>query len=94
MPVTRTMVAANRVAIDIRGAIFICLSGRSSSGKLFTAPIMVYISPDTDKFYLSRWALIQLGVIPKNIPQVGAAMETSSVGQLTKVDPPSQFSPF
>ena len=79
LPVTRTMLAANREEIDIRGAIFVRLSGHDASGKEHCAPVMAYVSPDTNRFYLSREALIKLGVIHKNFPQVGAAMETSPV---------------
>ena len=73
LPVTRTMVAANRNQIDIRGAVFVRLSGVDSVGRTHTAPVMVYVSPDTEKFYLSREALVQLGVISKDFPQVGSA---------------------
>ena len=79
IPVKRTMVAANRERIKISGAILLRVSGTDNLGDTYTAVVMVYVSPDTCKFYLSREALIQLCVIPKNFPRVGAAMETSSV---------------
>ena len=79
LPVKRTMQAANMEDITIAGAVFIRLSGNDSAGNIHTAPIMAYVSPSTQKFYLSRQALVQLGVIPKNFPKVGSAMETSAV---------------
>ena len=79
LPVKRSMVAANREEITISGAIFLRLSAKDSLGNTFTAPVMVYVSPSTNRFYLSRQALIQLCVIPKNFPQVGAFMETSGI---------------
>ena len=75
IPIKRTMFAANREKIDIDGAIFIRLSGTDHHGNTHTAPVMVYVSPSTERFYLSRDALILPGVISKNFPQVGSTME-------------------
>jgi hypothetical protein len=69
LPVKRTMRAANMEEIEISGAVFVRLTGTDSSGKKHTAPVMTYVSPSTEKFYLSREALVQLGVIPKKFPQ-------------------------
>ena len=79
LPVKRTMRAANMEEIEISGAVFVRLSGTDASGNTHTAPIMAYVSPSTQKFYLSREALVQLGVIPKNFPEIGAAMEASAI---------------
>ena len=79
LPVKRTMRAANMEEIHISGAVFVRLTGTDSSGKKHTAPIMAYVSPSTEKFYLSLEALVQLGVIPKNFPKVGATMESSAI---------------
>ena len=79
LPVTRTMLAANREEIEIRGAILVRLSGTDTSGAKYTAPVIAYVSPDTQKLYLSREALVQLCVIPKDFPRVGAVTETCPV---------------
>ena len=79
LPVRRVMIAANREEIQIEGAILVRLSGEDARGRSYTAPIMAYVSPSTHRFYLSQQSLVQLGVIPKNFPQVGAAMETSAI---------------
>ena len=71
------MLAANREEIKIEGAILLRLSGEGANGKSYSAPIMAYITSSTNRFYLSKQALIQLGVISINFPQVGAAMEIS-----------------
>ena len=39
---------------------------------------MVYVSPDTDRFYMSREAMVQMGIISQSFPQIGAAFEKSS----------------
>ena len=73
IPVRHLMKAANTAPITIDGAILIRLSGVTNAGDNVEAAVMVYISPDTDKFYLSREAMIQLGIIDRNFPQLGAA---------------------
>ena len=47
---------------------------------------MVYISPDSKHFYLSKEAMVQLGVISKDFPKVGAAFPYPSACS-TSVDP-------
>ena len=79
IPIKHTMFAANREKIDIDGAIFIRLSGTDHHGNTHTAPVMVYVSPSTERFYLSRDALILLGVISKDFPQVGSTMENGTI---------------
>ena len=79
LPVKRTMRAANMEEIKILGAVFVRLTGTDTSGKEHTAPIMAYVSPSTEKIYISREALVQLGVIPRNFPEIGAATETSAI---------------
>ena len=79
MPVRRTMVAANREEIKIVGAIFIRLSGTDTGGTVRTAPMMAYVSPSTQKLYLPREAMIQLGVISKDFPKIGEVTEASSI---------------
>ena len=81
-PVKRTMRAANMEEIEILGAVFIRLPGTDSSGNRQIAPIMAYHSPRTKKIYLSREALVQLGVIPKNFPEINTAMETYAIESL------------
>ena len=80
IPVKRTIIAANREKINILGAVFLRLSGTDALGNTHTAAVMVYVTPDTNRFYLSRSALIQLRVIPKDFPKVGAVMESCSLG--------------
>lgn len=79
IPVKRTLLAANRDEIQIEGAIFIRLSGKDKNGLTHTAPVMVYVSPDTTRFYLSRNALVQLKIISDDFPRIGAALETSII---------------
>ena len=79
LPVKRTMVAANQEEIEIVGAIFIRLSAKDNLGNVHTAAVMAYVSPSTNKFYMSREALVQLGVISKDFPRVGAFVESCPI---------------
>ena len=95
IPVKHTLYAANKEKIDISGAILLRLHGNNSAGQSRTAAVMTYVSPNTQRFYLSREALIQLGVIGKNFPRVGSAdeecaieEENASCGCLVRTSPP------
>ena len=81
IPVRHTMKAANTAPIKIDGAILLRLSGSDDEGSVHEAAVMVYISPDTDSFFLSKESMIQLGIISSDFPKVGAMLssETSVV---------------
>ena len=70
------MRAANRVAIEIDGAILLRISGESPNGTTYEAAAMVYISPITSAFFLSKDVMIQLGVIPPSFPEIGTYRHT------------------
>ena len=72
IPVRHAMRAANRAPITIDGAVLLRLSGSSVEGSDFEAAAMVYISPDARSFFLSKDAMIQLGVIAPTFPQIGS----------------------
>ena len=71
------MKAANKSPISIDGAIFLRLSGTTKNGCQVQAAVMVYISPDAKDFFLSKEAMIQLGIIDADFPQLGAALGCS-----------------
>ena len=88
--VHHTMEAANAAPIKIDGAILLRLSGKNDKDdEEIQAAVMVYVSPDSKKFYLSREAMVQLGVIARDFPQVGAAFSTHSECNATDLDTPS-----
>ena len=89
--------AANRQQIKIEGVIFVRLAGTDKSGTKHTAPLMVYISSDTNRFYLSREALINLNIISADFPRIGAAKVNAIIenientcGCLQRTLPPSR----
>ena len=80
--VKQTIYAANHEEIIVEGAIFLHLSGKSETGISQRAAVMVYVSPSTNRFYLSKEALIQLGVISPDFPRIDAVTETSSIDDI------------
>lgn len=81
IPVKHSLYAANKEKIDVLGAILIRLSGTDVDGELRSAAIMVYVSPRTHRFYLSKEALIQLDVIPRDFPRIGSATENCGISE-------------
>ena len=48
---------------------------------------MVYISPDANTFFLSREAMVQLGIISTGFPRIGEALSIDSNCQaITTID--------
>ena len=74
IPVHHAMKAANTAPITIDGAVFIRLSGKSRDDREVEAAVVVYISPDARSFFLSREAMVQLGIVSQDFPQLGAAL--------------------
>ena len=75
IPVVHKMKSANCSPIRIDGAIILRMSGRTPDGSEVEAAAIEYISPDAATFYLSMEVMVQLGIIPKTFPQVGAAVD-------------------
>ena len=74
IPVNHSMKAANKASINIDGAIILRLSGSDASGNVHEAAVLVYVSPDTEHFFLSHETMVQLGIITKDFPRIGSAV--------------------
>ena len=59
--------------IKILGAVFLRVAGTDESGRLVEAAIMAYVTESTTRFYLSKQAMRQLGVIGPDFPAVKAS---------------------
>ena len=80
IPVSQSLRAANAAPIRIDGATIVRLAGTTNSGSTIEAATIVYISPDTDTFFLSKDVMIQLGIVGKDFPRVGSAHAIEHVG--------------
>ncbi|KAK3875650.1 hypothetical protein Pcinc_019504 [Petrolisthes cinctipes] len=70
--VTKRILAANNEEINVLGAVFLKLSGCNQKGEQLETATVVYVTDSTSRFYLSRAALEQLGVIGPDFPKIGA----------------------
>ena len=77
-PVSKRILAANDEEINVLGAIFLRLSGCNARGRRLEAPATVYVTDSNHRFYLSKAALVQLGVIGPDFPKVGAAIAAAA----------------
>ena len=78
IPVTLGLSAANKSPIKVSGAIIANLHGTSADGNDISCATMVYVSPSANGFYLSCEAMLDLGIISRGFPSVGAAFDTPS----------------
>ena len=67
------MSAANSESIDIIGALPVRISGTSPAGKQLSTNQLVYITPTTERFFLSKQACVALEIISPSFPAVGSA---------------------
>lgn len=72
IPVTMKMHTASNMGIRILGATIVCLSVTCPDGKTKETKQMTYVTDAADKFFLSREACVELGIIPENFPAVQA----------------------
>lgn len=70
------MHAANNQGIKILGAIAIRLTGKDARGNLIETRQLTYVTDNSDKFFISREACADLGVVSNTFPIVG---ETTDV---------------
>ena len=78
IPVSMGLEAANKSPISIEGALFLRLSGTSPSGEVITCAALVYISREAQGFYLSMESMMDLGIITRDFPCIGAALSATN----------------
>ena len=71
IPVTMRMRSADNRNISILGAVIIKLCGMDQSGSERMTRQIIYVTDSTDKFFLSREACIDVGIIPIHFPVIG-----------------------
>ena len=76
IPVGLDLSAANQSQIPIVGAILAHLHGESKNGVGFSCATMIYISPAAKGLYLSQEAMMDLGIVSRDFPSVGTAIDS------------------
>ena len=73
VPVKGKMSAINGEGINILGAVFLRLEGTdTSTGQSVQTAVMAHATESTDRFYISRQAMRELGIIPHDFPKIHA----------------------
>ena len=73
IPMSIDLGAANKSPISIEGGIIVRLHVTASDGNEHTCATMVYISKQAHGFYLSMEAMVDLAIISRDFPNVGAS---------------------
>ena len=71
IPVIMKMHAATNDEIQILGAAILRISGKDKQGKIVETRQLTYITDNTDKFFLSKQACVDLGMITEHFPTIG-----------------------
>ena len=61
---------ANKARIEITGAVVLRLRASYSANDRQSCATMVYVSPAAHGFYLSREAMVDLGIVPVDLPSI------------------------
>ena len=88
IPVTMKMHAANDNKIKIIGAVILRISGTSSHGEHIETRQITYVTPDSDKFFLSKEACIKLGMITNLFPEIGEVKNVELGSEVTITEEP------
>ena len=78
LPVKMKMHAANDQPISILGAIILRISGTDQNDNVKETRQMTYITKDSNNIFLSKAACIDLGMISKDFPTIGATPSTDN----------------
>lgn len=79
LPRTMKLNSANNQSIKVLGAIILKVSGRSEDGTAKETKQFVYVTNESDKFFLSRGACINLGLISDSFPAIGESTGSVSI---------------
>jgi hypothetical protein len=58
--------------------VILRFSGQSNTGQTLETRQIVYVTPDSDKIFLSREACSSLGLISRELPTIGSAASTTT----------------
>ena len=78
IPVSMQMHAANNQGIKILGAIAVRLTGKDARGNPVETRQLTYVTDNSDKFFISREACADLGVVSNTFPIVGETTDITA----------------
>ena len=77
--VNMDMRAANKNPINIIGAFKALIKGKSPSSEIVSSTCLVYISDCVNDFFLSYDTMLDLGIVDRSFPTVGACTQSNPV---------------
>ena len=77
LPMTHKMSAVNRQAIKISGTVILCLWGADRGGYPVESTQLCYVSPESEKWFLSHETSIDLGFISSSFLILGEALQVN-----------------
>ncbi|XP_066931785.1 uncharacterized protein [Clytia hemisphaerica] len=79
LPTTMKLNSANNQSIKVLGAIILKMSGKREDGTIKETKQFVYVTNESDKFFLSRGACIDLGIISETFPTIGESLSLADI---------------
>ena len=77
VPVKLSLKGVNGEGITILGAVFLRVRGMSQDKeKRITAGLRAHVTDSTSNFYMSRKTMQDLGILPRNFPQVTSQVDS------------------
>lgn len=70
LPVSMEMRAANGNPIKVLSAIILKIASPTSPNSVHETRQLVYVTNETNQFFISKGACIDLGIIPSNFPAI------------------------
>ena len=88
IPVKGKMSAINGEGIGILGAVFLRLEGiDASTGQVVQTAVMAHVSESTERFYISRQAMRELGIISPDFPRIHAPVINAATSSELEMAP-------
>ena len=75
MNVNMDIRAANKNPINILGALRAVITSKTPNDNIITCPCLVYVSDSVNDFFMSYDTMLDLGIINKNFPVIGAHLD-------------------
>lgn len=88
LPAKMKMNAANGQSIKILGAVVLRISGRNKAGDTQETKQFTYVTNDSERFFLSKSACSDLGMVSCEFPTIGTANGTTSHISVDPATPP------
>ena len=83
IPLSHGVNAANNLGLGLLGGVLVTFSGKDCQGNTQTTRQLCYVAQDIDSVFLSRSACVDLGLISKSFPTIGAFI-TSNINAMSQ----------